>query len=178
MAKKAPVNGSLAYAVIAAGSQVALFYLLSKGMLPGVSFPLSGIAPTAGALCTGTAVTILVHDYISKNPIRRLKVAFENCGIYIQREAGIRLPVLQGREELPAGWRFFYKLPIGLAKKHFDEKQEEIEAALDGEVSFAWRRGLLMVDVLQGEIPAKVGFELPENLQGEIPFTVGYGREG
>lgn len=178
MAKKAPVNSSLAYAVIAAGSQAALFYLLSRGLLPGVSFSLSGFAPTAGALCTGAAVTMLLHDHISRNPVRRLKVAFENCGIYIQREAGIRLPELRGKKKLPTGWRLYYKLPIGLAKKHFDEKQEEIEAALDGEVSFAWRRGLLMVDVLQGEIPAEVGFELPENMPGEIPFTVGYGREG
>jgi len=190
MAKKAPVNGSLAYAVLAAGSQAAFFYFMVRGFLPGTSFPASGapaLIATGGALCSGTAITMLLHDHISKNPARRLKVAFENTGIYIQRKAGIRLPVLRDKKPIPSGWRLHYKLPIGLAKKHFDEKQDEIEAALDGEVSFAWRKGMLAVDVLQGEIPHEVGFALPERMppgemsgemSGEIPFTVGYGREG
>jgi len=176
MAKKAPANSSLAYAVIAAGSQAAVFAAVASTL--GLTVPIASLLQFGGAACIGTAGLMAAHDYISSLPAKRLKVAFENCGIYIKREAGIRLPVPRGREKLPAGWRFFYKLPIGLAKKHFDEKQEEIEAALDGEVSFAWRRGLLMVDILQGEIPAEVGFELPENMPGEIPFTVGYGREG
>ena len=144
MAKKAPVNSSLAYAVIAAGSQAALFYLLSRGLLPGVSFSLSGFAPTAGALCTGAAVTMLLHDHISRNPVRRLKVAFENCGIYIQREpaSGYRS---SGARKLPTGWRLYYKLYRSC--KNISMKTGGNQRRWTGRFRLA--AGLLMVDVLQ-----------------------------
>ena len=173
---KAPKNGSLAWSLVSAGSQVAM--LVAAGGIIGASVNAGPLLTTGGALCAGTAATMFVHDIISRNPARRMKVAFENTGIYIQRESGIRLPVLRDRERIPSGWRLWYKVPVGLAKKHFDDKRDEIEAALDGEVSFAWRKGLLRVDIVQGEIPREVDFEKPEGMKGEIPFTVGYGRQG
>lgn len=177
--KKAPRNQSMAYAIIAASAPLLLFAISSSIIMPGVlESHLPGLLRIASLGCYGTAGVMFAHDWISKDPARRLKVAFENCGIYIQRDAGIRLPILRDRNALPAGWRLYYKVPIGLAKKHFDEKRDEIEAALDGEVSFCWQKGLLVVDVLQGTIPTEeVKYEMPK-MKGEIMFPVGYGREG
>ena len=169
-------NKSMAWAVLSASAPAVLFVAASKAV--GISVNASSLLFPAGALCAGTAITIAAHDYISKDPARRFKVTCENTGIFIKRDAGIRLPVLRGRERLPAGWRLYYKLPIGLAKSDLDNKQEQIEAALDAEVSFMWRGGLVQVDILQGVIPGEVAFEQLERMAGEIPFTVGYGREG
>ncbi len=76
-------------------------------------------------------------------------------------------------------------MPIGIAVAQFDEKRDRFEAALDAEVSFAFRRGLLRVDILPGKIPdepipLEPAAHLDERLKtaGELPFIIGAGREG
>ncbi|HHV42625.1 MAG TPA: DUF87 domain-containing protein, partial [Clostridiaceae bacterium] len=86
------------------------------------------------------------------------------------------------------------KIPIGLAAIQFGEKQEQFEAALDAEVNFSYRKGLLRVDILLGRVPDHIGFDkivsmgansfqvefhaLMNSLPFELPFIVGYGRQG
>ena len=143
----------------------------------GVQIDLSSMAGYAGAATLSTAGIYAAHDYISSLPWRRFKVTCENTDLYIQREAGLRLPKLRRKERQSWGWRLWYKLPIGMAVRQFEERRDRFEAALDAEVSFAFRRGLLRVDVLPGEIPTEAAYK-HHDLTGEIPFTVGMGREG
>ena len=180
---KAPTNSSLSWETLAALSPFAVLWSLYTNFGPMMGATMSFPSPTkiiAYLMLTGCGIggMVITHDYISSLPHRRLKVAFENCKIYIEREAGIRLPRLKARERKPWGWRFFYKLPIGLCKADLENMREEIEAALDAEVSFNWHKGLIRIDVLTGKIPVKVNFKPPEEMRGEIPFTVGKGREG
>ena len=179
---KVPVNHSVSWELLAALSPLAVLVSLYKNFAPmmgaEIAFP-SPVKLTSYSLflAAGMGGLVTVHDYISSLPTRRMKVVMENTGIYIEREAGLRLPRLKRKEKMPWGWRLYYSLPIGLAKSDFDNKQEEIEAALDAEVSFSWRQGLIRVDILMGKIPREVDFDLPE-MRGEIPFSVGIGREG
>jgi S-DNA-T family DNA segregation ATPase FtsK/SpoIIIE len=59
-----------------------------------------------------------------------------------------------------------------------EQVQEEIETALEAEVNFTWEKGLIRIDIMQGKIPQKIWFKLPEELPGEIPFIVGMSRKG
>lgn len=178
---KAPKNKSLAWSILGAGSMAAVgFKLMQFANWQGVQTDISSLLQFAGPACIATAGVYAVHDYISSLPWRRFKVTCENTGLYIERESGIRLPHLRRKEKTPWGWRLWYKMPIGLAVKQFEEKRDRFEAALDAEVNFAFRRGLLRVDILPGQIPQKMDFELPEleKMKGELPFVVGWGREG
>ena len=184
--QKAPANKSLAMATIASGSMVAILFQLYRFM--GSVSPravtltepgsLSNSLRFGGLTVIGVAAVMAAHDYISSLPWRRFKVACENTGLFIARESGIRLPKLRRKEKPYWGWRLYYGLPIGLSKTHFENKREEFEAALDAELSFAWKDGQLRVDVLPGKIPGKVEYDNKDIDGGEIPFTVGYGREG
>lgn len=176
--KKVPKNRSLAFSLLGAGSVAAVGYQLFRFMgWQGVNIDLSSMAGYAGAATLATAGTYAAHDYISSLPWRRFKVVCENTELYVAREAGLRLPRLRKKERQSWGWRLWYKLPIGMAMAQFDDKGDRFEAALDAEVSFAFRRGLLRVDVLPGEIPTEAAYK-HHDLAGEIPFTVGVGREG
>lgn len=177
---KAPTNKSLSWNILAAASPLALLVALAKNFAPEVLHNLPSkttIASYGLFTAAGLLAFMQAHDYISSLPQRRMKVAFENTGLYIEKDAGIRLPRLKRKEKMPWGWRFHYSLPIGLCKSDLEKMREEIEAALEAEVNFAWNKGLIRADILQGEIPSKVAFKQPE-LEGEIPFTVGVGRAG
>lgn len=174
---KIPVNHSVSWETLAALSPLIILYAMAKNFYTFTLPPAHITASYALFTVSGLGGIIIAHDYISSLPARRMKVAFETTGIYINREAGIRLPRLKRKVKEPWGWRLYYSLPIGLSKNDFDKNQEAIEAALDAEVNFSWRQGFIRADVLVGKIPLKVDFELPE-LKGEIPFSVGIGREG
>ena len=175
---KAPKNKSLAWSILTSGS-VALFGLK---LFQFMGFHIQAINPLpllrfGGQAAVGAAGIYMAHDYISSLPTRRFKVACENTGLYIERDSGLRLPHLRRREKFPWGLRLWYKMPIGLSVGMFEDKREQFEAALDAEVNFAFRGGLLRVDILPGTIPAKAAFDVPE-MEGELPFAVGIGREG
>jgi len=174
---KAPKNKSLAWSILTSGS-VAMFGLkLAQFMGIQAIDPLP-LLRFGGQMAFGAAGIYMAHDYISSLPWRRFKVACENTGLYIERDSGLRLPHLRRREKFPWGLRLWYKMPIGLSVSLFEERREQFEAALDAEVNFAFRGGLLRVDILPGTIPARADFEFPDPLPGELPFIVGQGREG
>lgn len=179
MAKKAPKNQSWAFSAVGAGSLLAVGYQLMKFVgYQGVQVDASSLLQFAGPACIATAGVYAAHDYVSSLPQRRFRVTCENTELYIKREAGIRLPKLRRKEKQSWGWRLWYKMPIGMAVGQFDEKRDRFEAALDAEVNFAFRRGLLRVDILPGQIPTEASdFFLP-SLNGDLPFIVGWGREG
>ena len=174
---KVPVNHSLSWSAIASASPLIILYTMARNFYTVNLPPVSTMAGYGLLTASGVGGIIVAHDYISSIPARRMKVAFENCGIYVDREAGIRLPRLKRKEKMPWGWRLHYSLPIGLSKNDFHKNQEAIEAALDAEVNFSWRQGLIRADILMGKIPKEVDFELPD-MRGEIPISVGMGREG
>lgn len=119
------------------------------------------------------------HDKISANPIRKLKVAMEYCGLYTQKESGISLPRLRNKAAKDNGLILEYTLPIGLCKKDFDEQIERLEQAVNGEVSISSKNGLLFVSVAFGQIPEKIKWEMPHFPDGmELPITIGKSRAG
>ena len=179
---KAPTNKSMSWELAAAASPLAVLISLYKNFAPmmgaEIAFP-SPAKMTGYSLLTlsGLGAFMLAHDWVSSWPTRRLKVAFENCKLYIQKDAGLRLPKLKKTVRHPWGYHFYYSLPIGLCKADFEQEREPIEAALDSEVNFSWANGLLRVEVATGEIPRRVLYALPD-LEGEIPFPIGTGRTG
>ncbi len=180
---KAPKNKSLAWSILGSGSMAFIGIKLAQFI--GCFNVVHAINPIpllqfGGQAALVTAGIYAAHNYISSLPWRRFKVTCENTGLFIERESGIRLPRLRRKERFSWGLRLWYKIPIGLAVKQFEEKRDRFEAALDAEVNFAFRRGLLRVDILPGQIPQKMDFELPEleKMKGELPFVVGWGREG
>ena len=178
--QKSPVNKSLSWELLAAGSPLLLFAAASGLVLPGMLQQyLPALLRLAAMGCLGTAGVMAAHDYISASPVRQLKVALENCGIYVQHAAGIRLPKLKKQVKRSNGLHLIYELPSGLCLSDFETNRERLEQALNGELSFRVKSGLLHVSLLFGEIPEKVDFALPEFPEKyALPITIGYSRAG
>lgn len=76
--QKSPTNKSLSWELLAAGSPLLLFAAASGLVLPGMLQQyLPDLLRLAAMGCLGTAGVMGAHDYISSNPVRQLKVAFE-----------------------------------------------------------------------------------------------------
>lgn len=135
------------------------------------------MAQIAGVGCFATVAVMAAHNYISEDPVRKLKVAFEYCGLYTEKESGISLPRLLKKKKKDDGLQLIYSIPIGLCKSDFDNELERLQQAINGEISIFSKNGLLFLDVAFGDIPQKINWELQE-LEGELPITIGMSRGG
>ena len=129
--QKAPKNKSLSWELIAATSPLAVLAAAAPAL--GASLP--DLSRIAGLGCFATAGIMAAHNIISDNPVRQLKVAFEYCGLYTQKDSGISLPRLLKKEKRVNRLWLTYSMPIGLCKKDFKEQRERLEQAVNGEVS-------------------------------------------
>ncbi len=173
--KKAPKNKSLSWELLAAASPLAILAAIAPAI--GKSLWSPAMAQIAGAGCLATAAVMKAHDYISQDPVRKLKVAFEYCGLYTEKESGISLPKLLKKKKKDNGLQLTYSMPIGLCKSDFDNELERLQQAINGEISIFSKNGLLFLDVAFGDIPQKINWELQE-LEGELPITIGMSRGG
>lgn len=173
--QKAPKNKSLSWELLAAASPLAVLAAMAPHV--GQSIASAQMAQVAGAACLATAGIMAAHNHISADPVRKLKVAMEYCGLYTQKDSGISLPILRRKHKRQNGLMLEYAMPIGLCKKDFDEQQERLEQAVNGEVSISARNGLLFIELAFGEIPQCVKWDMPD-VEGDLPITVGMSRSG
>ena len=172
--QKAPKNKSLSWELLAAASPLAIL----AAMAPVMGAQLPDLARIGGMGCIATAGIMAAHNHVSDNPLRKLKVAMEYCGLYTQKESGISLPILRKKTKKGNGWMLEYTMPIGLCKKDFDEQIERLEQAVNGEVSIREKNGLLFLNVAFGSIPELASWTKPIFPDMELPFTVGVSRTG
>lgn len=173
--KKAPKNKSLSWELLAAASPLAVLAAIAPAI--GKSLWSPEMAQIAGVGCFATVAVMAAHNYISEDPVRKLKVAFEYCGLYTEKESGISLPRLLKKKKKDDGLQLIYSIPIGLCKSDFDNELERLQQAINGEISIFSKNGLLFLDVAFGDIPQKINWELQE-LEGELPITIGMSRGG
>lgn len=173
--KKAPKNKSLSWELLASASPLAVLAAIAPAI--GKSLWSPEMAQIAGVGCFATVAVMAAHNYISEDPVRKLKVAFEYCGLYTEKESGISLPILRKKTKTKNGYLLEYTMPIGLCKKDFEEQRERLEQAVNGEISISSKNGLLFLDIASGDIPLKIDWQ-PQDLEGELPITIGMSRGG
>ena len=175
--QKAPKNKSLSWELLAAGSPLLILAAMAPQI--GQSLWSPQMAQIAGLGCFATAGIYAAHTKISENPVRKLKVAMEYCGLYTQKDSGISLPKLRKKTKKGNGFTLEYAIPIGLCKKDFDEQLGRLEQAVNGEVSIRSKNGLLFINVAFGELPEKAEWSMTEfPVDMDLPFTVGVSRTG
>lgn len=76
------------------------------------------------------------------------------------------------------GWLLKLTVPYGISIEHFVKMQRAYEMALNAEVEFEVRKGLLWMYVYDQEIPERIKFKLPEDNDMAIPIVIGKSRSG
>lgn len=129
------------------------------------------------------STTYLLHKISNKkrHTIDKLNLTIKNLGLGTNTPPkGITTyPLLKNKNKKPYGWELIYTLPYGITIKDFQDRKLEFNTAINGEVEFEMKDGMLKMTVMENSLPKYIKFEIPEiNNDIILPIFLGYSRKG
>lgn len=116
-----------------------------------------------------------------RNTIDKINLTIKNLGLGTKTPTNgvLTFPKLINKVKKDYGWDLYYTIPYGRCLSDFKNNAERFNQAINGEVWFSIKDGLLKMEVIEKQLPRKINFKMPKIDSNYIlPVFIGYSRKG